>query len=113
MRQLSKASEEQDAFGNSNLKPEDMVPEISKDILKNLVVDSKTGIEDKQLFMMFCGVDCLQNLQPDGKSAAERAQAESAVQYNKAVDFLHEGVVKKQRELKEKLEADAHAKRKE
>ena len=59
MRNLVKASEEPDA---SHLKPEDVVPEISKDILKALVVDAKTNIEDKQLFMMFCGVDSLQNL---------------------------------------------------
>ena len=57
--------------------------------------------------MMFCGVDCLQNLQPDRKSMAERAQAESNQQYNKAVDFLHQGVVKKKRELQEKQEAEA------
>jgi len=74
MRKLVKASEEQDT---SHLKPEDVVPEISKDILKALVVDAKTNIEDKQLFMMFCGVDSLQNLQADRKSMAERAQDES------------------------------------
>ena len=52
-------SEQTDAYGQSSLKPEEIVPEISKEILKGLVVDSKTNIEDKNLFMMFCGVDTL------------------------------------------------------
>ena len=47
MRQLSKESEEQDAFGNSKVDPSQHIPEISKDILKALVVDNKTGIEDR------------------------------------------------------------------
>lgn len=111
MRQLSKLSEQQDTYGQSSLKPEEMVPEISKEILKALVVDSKTNIEDKNLFMMFCGVDCLQNLQVDRKSMAERAQDESDQAYKKAVDFLHQGVVSKKRELKERQEAEAAAKR--
>jgi hypothetical protein len=59
MRNLSKLSEQTDTFGQSSLKPDEIVPEISKDILKALVVDSKTNIEDKNLFMMFCGVDTL------------------------------------------------------
>ena len=77
MRKLSKMSEEQDAFGNTSLKPEDIVPEISKEILKALVIDNKTNFEDKQLFMMFCGVDSLQTLEADRKSMAERAEDES------------------------------------
>jgi hypothetical protein len=52
--------------------------------------------------MMFCGVDSLQNLEADRKSMAERAQDESDKQYKKAVDFLHQGVIKKKRELLEK-----------
>ena len=72
MRQLVKMSEQTDAYGQSSLKPDEVVPEISKEILKSLVVDSKTHIEDRNLFMMFCGVDTLQALKVDGKSMGER-----------------------------------------
>jgi len=44
-------------------------PEIPCQVLRNIVLNntSSSAKEDRNLFMMFCGVDCLENIQQNNK----------------------------------------------
>lgn len=69
-------------------------PEISRYKLRDLIVHGQNVVEDKSLFMMFCGVDCLENLDIE----AEREQMTmdpNDVEYAKAISFLFEKVNKR------------------
>lgn len=68
-------------------------PEIPNQVLKDLVLDNKMALsDDRKLFMMFCGVDCLEKINDIALTQEELEEAEKKLNkdfYKSAVKYLH------------------------